>query len=344
MNSTFYDINKPQSIEQIAEFLGLELFDNGQNIHIKTSGCAALSNASSSEISFFFNRKYVDELKNTKAAAVIIGKADIDYVPEGVAILSSNNPYYDYARLLEYFYIPKSESIINDRVVEPTAYIASSAQIGVNCYIGRNVVIEDNAVIGDNTIIMHNTVIHNDCVIGNNTKISSNCVIQHAVIGNKVLIHPNVSVGQDGFGFALNAGKHYKVPQVGRVIVHDEVEIGAGTTIDRGSANDTVIGSGTKIDNLVQIAHNVELGRNCIIVSQTGISGSTVMGDYVVTGGQSGFAGHLKIGAGVQIAAQSGVMTDIAPKQIYGGSPAQPIKNWHRQTIILKKLLKKDEK
>lgn len=337
----FYKNPKHQTIAQIAEYLGLEVKSGKNNPHIKIITVAPLHLATSADISFFINKKYISELKNTKAAAVIISNDFIDYLPETAIAIVSSNPYYDYARLLEQYYVPKSKDLYNSKI-EASAYVAPSATIGVDVYIGRNVVIEDDVTIGDGSVILHNTVIHNNCVIGNNSTISANCVIQHTTIGNRVLVHPNVSIGQDGFGFALNAGKHYKVPQIGKVIIDDEVEIGAGTTIDRGSANDTKIGFGTKIDNLVQIAHNVEIGRGSVIVAQTGIAGSTKLGAYVVTGGQSGFAGHLNIGDGVQVAAQSGVMSDIPPKQIYGGSPAQPIKDWHRQTISIKKLTKKD--
>jgi UDP-3-O-[3-hydroxymyristoyl] glucosamine N-acyltransferase len=170
--------------------------------------------------------------------------------------------------------------------------------------------------------------------------IGSGASLSHCVVGSRVLIHPGVRIGQRGFGFATDEGVHTKVPQLGRVVIHDDVEIGANTTIDRGSGPDTVIGPGCMIDNLVQIGHNVQLGRGCVIVAQVGISGSTKLGDYVVVGGQAGFAGHLRIGDGARIAAQSGIRADVPEGAALGGYPAVPIKQWHRQTVTLEHLAK----
>jgi UDP-3-O-[3-hydroxymyristoyl] glucosamine N-acyltransferase len=157
-----------------------------------------------------------------------------------------------------------------------------------------------------------------------------------------VIVHPGVRIGQDGFGFAMGPKGHMKVPQIGRVIIQNDVEIGANTTIDRGANRDTVIGEGTKIDNLVQIAHNVTIGRHCVIVSQVGISGSTSLGDFVVVAGQAGLTGHLKIGMGAQIGAQSGVMSDVPAGQKWGGSPAVPLREWLKSIVLLQRLAKKD--
>jgi UDP-3-O-[3-hydroxymyristoyl] glucosamine N-acyltransferase len=205
------------------------------------------------------------------------------------------------------------------------------------------VVIEDGVVIGNNSSIDHNSVIKRNVVIGNNTKIASNVTISHSVIGNNVIIHPGTRIGQDGFGFASDHTGHLKVPQLGIVKIGDFVEIGANTTIDRGSAQDTIIGDMCQIDNLVQLGHNVQLGKACVIVAQVGIAGSTKLGDFVILGGQVGVAGHLKIGNQVQVAAQSGIAQNIEDKQIMGGSPAVPIRQWHKQTFCLKKLANKDK-
>jgi UDP-3-O-[3-hydroxymyristoyl] glucosamine N-acyltransferase len=178
--------------------------------------------------------------------------------------------------------------------------------------------------------------------IGRDCAVGAGATVQHTLIGDRVILHPGVRIGQDGFGFAMGPKGHLKVPQVGRVIIQNDVEIGANTTVDRGANRDTVIGEGTKIDNLVQIGHNVTIGRHCVIVSQVGISGSTSLGDFAVIGGQVGLAGHLKIGMGAQIAAQSGLLSDVPAGQKWGGSPAVPMRDWLKSIVLLQKLTKKD--
>ena len=200
--------------------------------------------------------------------------------------------------------------------------------------------IGEKAEIGPGCVIGSNSVIGADCVLGAETRIGDNVSIVYSLIGERVLIHPGVRIGQDGFGFAMGE-EHLKVPQLGLVVIGDDVEIGANTTIDRGAGPDTVIGTGSKIDNLVQIAHNVHLGRGCVIVAQAGISGSTRLDDFVVIGGQGGIAGHLHLGKGAQVAGNSGVMRDVGPGETVGGSPAVPVRDWHRQTVALSRLIGK---
>ncbi len=196
------------------------------------------------------------------------------------------------------------------------------------------------AVIGDGVVIGANTVIGKGVQIGSGSRIGALCTISHTIMGSQCIIHRGTHIGQDGFGFAMGRGGHVKVPQLGRVMIGSHVEIGSGTCIDRGAGPDTIIGDGCKIDNLVQIAHNVQLGRGCVVVSQVGISGSTVLEDGVVAGGQVGIAGHLTIGAGAMLAARSGVTRNLEGAKAYGGTPAVPIKDWHRQVVALNRLIK----
>jgi UDP-3-O-[3-hydroxymyristoyl] glucosamine N-acyltransferase len=315
-NSVFNTKARDFSLKELANISSSKIYDE-KHAEIVIKNIASLKNAGEGDISFLQNPKYNDEFKLTKATACIISEKNIKNAPEGIALLISDNPYYSYAMIAQSFYPAKNSGKISDR-----ANISSSAKIGNNVSIAVGVFIGDNVIIGDNSVI------------------HANVVITHAIIGKNVIIHPNTSIGQDGFGYAFHQGVHHKVPQLGRVIIEDNVEIGSNVSIDRGAGPDTIIGAGTKIDNLVQIGHNVKVGKACIIVSHVGISGSTEIGDYTVIGGQVGIAGHLKVGSRVQIAAQSGVMRDVEDGDVLCGSPAVPIKQFHRQTIALEKLVK----
>jgi len=257
--------------------------------------------------------------------------------PASMTVLTTADPYRAYALAAQAFYpaptargaiaptasVDPSARIGEGSDIAPGAVIGASAEIGRRCRIGPNVVIGPGVVIGD------------DCFIGPCASLT------YCIVGKRAILHAGVRVGQDGFGFALGPGGHLKVPQLGRVLIEDDVEIGANTTIDRGAGPDTVIGAGTKIDNLVQIAHNVRLGRGCVVVSQVGISGSTKVGDFVIIGGQVGLTGHLTIGDGARIAAQSGVMRDVERGATVAGSPALPAREHWRQVATLAELAKK---
>lgn len=297
---------------------------------------APLDRASATDVSFFDNSKYVEQFLTSEAGACFVRPKFADQAPKGMALLLTEDPYRCYALAAQKFY-PQARP---DAGVHESAHVHASATLGKNVAIGAGAVIGANVVIGDDSSIGPNAVIEMGVQIGKATQVGGLTSISHAIIGNRVLIHRGVQIGQDGFGFALNREGHVKVPQLGRVVIEDDVEIGSNTTIDRGTGPDTYIGEGTKIDNLVQIGHNVNIGKRAVIIAQVGISGSTRIGDGAVLAGQAGIAGHLKIGAGSKIAAKSGVMSDIPVGTSYGGFPAVPVVDWHRQTIALSRLIK----
>ena len=225
--------------------------------------------------------------------------------------------------------------------VAASAKIHPSAKIGQNCFVGENVVVEENAVVGDGCRLEAGCYIGRSCVLGNNCRIGVNAYVSYTKMGDNCFIFSGARLGTDGFGFQLVNGQHVRIPQVGLLLIGNDVEVGANTCIDRGALGNTIIGDGCRIDNLVQVAHNDKMGRGCVIVSQTGIAGSCTFGDYVVTGGQAGIADHINIGSFAQVAAQSGIMRDIEPQTVVMGSPAVPFKDYMRQVAFLQKNSKK---
>lgn len=338
IDERFFKSRGQVRLQEIAEICGAQLHNSDYANNI-ISSVASLEEAESNDLAFVANSKYNFWLEKTKAGACIIPSNLAKSAPDHLPILLSENPYYSFALAAQHLY-PNNYS--NGEISEH-AHIAKSATLGLNTTIEAGVFIGENVKIGDGTIIRAGSYIANNVVIGNNGIINNDISIQYAIIGDNVILHPGVRIGQDGFGFATHNGKHVKVPQLGKVVIGNDVEIGANSCIDRGSVNDTVIGDGCQIDNLVQIGHNVRLGRGCVIAAMSGISGSTKCGDYVVIGGQAGFAGHLHIGSFSKIAAKSGVIKDVDEKSSVGGYPAIPIKQWHRQTIALKKLTIQDK-
>jgi UDP-3-O-[3-hydroxymyristoyl] glucosamine N-acyltransferase len=343
-DSRFFTNKGPLSLKFIADNINCNLIPpetdqgaNAENTNIEDLN--TLEHANDQEITFFSNSKYLNYYLQTKALACIISEQYIEQAPKHIWKLISDNPYKAFAFTSQLFYPYKQ--VYTQSNINPSAKISNSAHIGENCHIGPNVVIEDNVQIGKNCTIDAGAVIKQGVVIGDNANIGANVVIAYSIIGDDALIFPGACIGQDGFGFATDKGRHYKVVQLGRVVIGNDVEIGAGTTIDRGTIGDTKIGDFCRIDNLVQIAHNVVLGKGCVIVSQVGIAGSSEIGDYCVLGGQVGIAGHLTLGSYSQVAGQSGLTKNFPEKSILGGSPAQPLRDWHKQQIILKNLQNK---
>lgn len=296
---------------------------------------APLQTATPDDLSFLDNQRYLDALKATCAGAVFVDPDKAHAAPAGITLLVTPAPYRAYAVAAQAFY-PEPPPVPG---IAPSAVIDPGARLGAGCAVEAGAVIGAGAEIGRAVIVGANAVIGPGSVIGDGVRIGANASVSHCIIGARTRIYPGVRIGQDGFGFAPGPEGPVKVPQLGRVIIGEDVEIGANTTIDRGAGPDTVIGSGTMIDNLVQIGHNVQIGRFCVIVAQCGISGSTRLGDFVMIGGQGGIIGHLSIGNGARIAAQSGVIHDIAPGEAVMGSPAMPIREHHRQVAFLKRLV-----
>lgn len=338
-DSRFFKSAGPFSLERLAEIAGATLSDPAAGA-VLVDDIAPLETATQTQLSFLDNKKYVDAFRQSKAKACLVRAELVDQAPDGMVCLITQNPYKSYALVAQAFY-PEAKS---NGTIAPSAVIDASAVIGDGTSVGACAVIGRDVTIGKNCVIMPGAVIADGVEIGDETHIGANTSLMCCKIGDRVRIYPGACIGQAGFGFAIDQTGFITVPQLGRVIIEDDVEVGANTTIDRGAGPDTIIGRGTRIDNLVQIGHNVRTGENCVIVAQTGISGSTHLGDFVMTGGQSGFAGHIKVGSGARVAAQSGVMRDIAPGNEVMGCPAVPIKQFMRQTAVLSKLTRPTNK
>jgi UDP-3-O-[3-hydroxymyristoyl] glucosamine N-acyltransferase len=307
-------------------------------VELLLQGIAPLQTAGPSEISFLDNRHYASALDQTSAGAVIVHPDMAARVPRTAVAIVTSEPYAAWARVAALFYpVPPLSPGIH-----PSAIVADGALVDPTAEIGPLAVIETGAEIGPGCRIGPCAVIGSAVKVGRDCRIGAHVSLSHALLGARVYIYPGARIGQEGFGFAPTKDGFLSVPQLGRVIVEDDVEVGANATIDRGSSQDTVIGAGSRLDNLVQIGHNVVLGRCCVIVAQVGISGSTVLEDFVRVGGQAGISGHLRIGQGAEIGAQAGVMSDLVPGAKVVGSPAWPIKDFFRQIAALKKMAKKE--
>ena len=297
-------------------------------------GVAPLQSANADEVSFLDNRRYAAALEQTMAGAVIVHPEMQNRVPADTIAIVTVAAYAGWARVAALFHpMPPLHPGIH-----PSAVVDREARVDASAEIGPYTVIEARAEIGAGCRIGPFVSIGSGVTVGHDCRIGAHASISHALLGSRVYIYPGARIGQEGFSFASTKSGFLSVPQLGRVVVEDDVEVGANTTIDRGSTRDTIIGAGTRIDNLVQIGHNVRLGRCCVIVAQVGIAGSTVLEDFVQVGGQAAMAGHLRIGQGSQIGAQAGVIADTPAGSILLGSPAQPRKEFFRQVATLKRI------
>ena len=308
-------------------------------LELLLEGVAPLQTAGPNEVSFLDNRRYVSALDETLAGAVIIHPDMAARVPATTVAIVTTEPYAGWARVAALFHPtpPVSPGI------HPSAIVAEDALVDPSSEVGAFSVIEAGVEIGPGCRIGACAVIGSGVVLGRDCRIGSHASLSYSLLGARVYVYPGARIGQEGFGFASVEGGFLSIPQLGRVILGDDVEVGANTTIDRGSSRDTVIGAGSRLDNLVQIGHNVILGRCCVIVAQVGISGSTVLEDFVRVGGQAAMAGHLRIGQGAEIGAQAGVISDMAAGASVLGSPAQPKQDFFRQIATLKRIAKLKE-
>jgi UDP-3-O-[3-hydroxymyristoyl] glucosamine N-acyltransferase len=298
---------------------------------------APLATATGEDVSFCLNsRRHLPALAATQAAAVVVHPEMKDHVPATAVAILASDPLVAWSKVAALFHpLPPVRPGIH-----PSAVIAGSARIDLTTEVGPLAVIGENVVIGPRGRIGAMVVIGDGVQIGWDVRIGAHASLSHALIGDRVYIYPGARIGQEGFGFAITPDGLRNIPQLGRVRVEDDVEIGANTTVDRGTLEDTVIGAGSRIDNLVQIGHNVRTGRACVIVAQVGISGSTVLEDQVVLAGQAGIAGHLRIGAGSRIGAQAGVMADVPPRSDLAGSPAQPVKAFFKEVATIRRWIR----
>lgn len=316
---------------EIARLLNGEIIGPPHADDIEINGVSGIREALEGDITFLSTERYIRYLPECKASCIIV-KELIDGL--GIIQLRVQNPQFAFARLLEYFYIkPKSPfGISKDSFVSESAIIGKDVSISPFSYISERVLIDDRV------IIYPFVYVGNDSSIGKDSIIYPNVVIRENVkIGNRVIIHSGSVIGSDGFGYVYEDGRHHKIPQIGGVIIEDDVEIGSNVSVDRATTGATIIGKGTKIDNLVQIAHNVKIGKNSIIIAQVGIAGSTEIGDFVTLAGQVGVVDHVKIESGTTIGAQSGVTKDL-PKGVYSGSPTIPHREWLKAQTLFSRL------
>lgn len=328
--------------KQIGEFLNGTV-EGDENAKVST--LSKIEDGAAGSLCFLSNPKYENYLYTTAASVVIVSQDFVATQPVKSTLVKVKDPYSAFSVLLEK-YNEFANASENESGIHSSSYIHPTAKIGKNVYVGPFCCIEENVEIGDNcklnaqTFIGANSTLGNACILFPGVKI-----YKRSVLGNNVIIHSNTVIGSDGFGFAPQAdGSYHKIAQIGNVVIEDDVEIGANTAIDRATMGSTYVRKGVKLDNLIQIAHNVEVGAHTVVAAQTGISGSTKLGSNSVIGGQVGIAGHLNLGNKTQVGAQAGINFDTEENKQWHGSPAQPLKEWMRSTVIFKKLPEVDKR
>jgi UDP-3-O-[3-hydroxymyristoyl] glucosamine N-acyltransferase len=330
----FHAYAGPQSLSAIAAAAGGRA-EGGGDPERRFDGVASLAEAGPGQVSFLGERRYLDALRATRAGAVVLQPAFVEAVPPGAVPILTEAPQLGFSRVASLFHPPPAPR----PGVHPTAVVGAGATIGEGTEIGAYAVVGEGARIGRSCILHPHAVVGAGVEIGDGCRLHSHSSVSHAVLGQGVVLHPGARVGQEGFGFAPTAeGRFETMPQLGRVILGDEVQIGANACVDRGAQEDTVLGPGTRLDNLVQVGHNVRAGRGCILVAQSGVSGSTNLGDFVTVAAQAGLTGHLRIGSKARIGAQAGVMDDVPAGTDVLGSPAMPARHTWRAIAHLRRI------
>jgi len=338
----FVKPNCELTVGEIAALTHAKLRD-GDPADRRIDNIAPLDAAGPRDVTFLDKPKYLDALANTRAGACLIVPRFTASAPRGVALLETPDPYPAFVAVARKLFpgMLRPSSLFATKGRATSAQVHPTARLEAGVTVDPLAVIGPRAEIGAGTLIGARTVIGPDVCIGRDCAIGPDATILHALIGDRVIIHPGVRIGQEGFGYLPSPSGHQKIPQTRRAIIQDDVEIGANTTIDRGATRDTVIGEGTKIDNLVQIGHNCSIGRHCLIVSQVGISGSVIVGDFAVLTGQVGIADHLTIGAGAILGGRAGVMTNVPAGERWAGTPAEPATDWKRGVALLRRLVRR---
>jgi UDP-3-O-[3-hydroxymyristoyl] glucosamine N-acyltransferase len=336
-DSRFYDNSGALTLARTAEIANARVADGARGQLV--IDVAALDNAGPGQLSYCEGVKFKGVLERTRATAVLVPEPLASCVPASCVALICAQPALGLAKVAHALY--PNPSLLWSKERPPIHAIAPSARVGEGTLVAPNVFIGENVEIGRECTISFGAVIGRGVQIGHNTSIGPHVSISHTLMGDRCTIHGGSRIGQDGFGYIRGPSGYFKIPQLGRVIIQDDVEIGANSTIDRGALGDTIVGEGSKIDNLVQIGHNTRIGRHCILAAQVGFSGSVKVGDFVVLAGQVGIADHVEIGAGAYVAGKSGVTRSLDGGQIYGGFPAKPVKQWRREVGAISRLAKR---
>ena len=323
-------MRKSLKLSEVAKLVGGELVGDGRLV---ITGVSGIKEAEEGDITFLSNDRYLAFLNETKASAVV---AAPEVVSDKKPLIRLKNPSQAFSKIVTYFF-PEAEEVFSG--IHLTAAIGAGVKMGKNVAIGPHAVIEDAVEIGDGTVLGAGVFVGRGAKLGQACRLYPQVTLRSRVeIGDRVVIHSGTVIGSDGFGYETVEGKHLKIPHLGSVTIGDDVEIGSNVCVDRGRFKNTRIGRGTKIDNLVQVAHNVIIGENCLLVAQCGISGSTVLGNYVIVAGQAGLIGHIELGDEAVVAARSGVSKSIPPKTTVLGEPARPIQEQRRLFALIARL------